>query len=179
MKILIINIIAFSFLSPQTSEKYIQAPNPVEYVNIQQFSGLWYEIARTYNSFEKDCVGATVEYKLRDDLNYDIKNRCFDTEFGGDLIEFNGIAKPLNQNTMAQIQMTYFWIFTKNYRVAYLDENYSSAVVVDKNMNNVWIMNRTPFMEKKKLESLVSFLSKHMDTKRLIYTPQDSQGHYK
>jgi len=179
MKILFINIIAFSFLLSQTSLEFNKAPKAVNYVSIEKFSGLWYEIARTYNSFEEDCVGATVEYKLRDDLNYDIKNRCFDKKFDGDLIEFNGTAKPLNQNTMAQIQMTYFWVFTKNYRVVYLDENYSSAVVVDKNMNNVWIMNRTPFMKKKKLENLVSFLSKHMDTKRLIYTPQDSQGRYK
>jgi len=179
MKILFINIITFSFLLSQTPAKYIQAPKPVEYVDIQQFSGLWYEIARTYNSFEKNCVAATVEYKLRDDLNYDIQNRCFDTKIGGDLIEFNGVAKPLNKNTMAQIQMTYFWIFTKNYRVAYIDDNYSSAVVVDKNMNNVWILNRTPFMKKEKLDNLVSFLSKHMDIKRLIYTPQDSKGRYK
>ncbi len=179
MKMFFITIISFSFLLSQTPKEFNKAPKVVDFVSIEKFSGLWYEIARTYNSFEKDCVGATVEYKLRDDLNYDIKNRCFDTVIGGDLIEFNGTAKPLNQNTMAQIQMTYFWIFTKNYRVVYLTEDYSSAVVVDKNMNNVWIMNRTPFMKKEKLAYLVSFLSNHMDIKRLIYTPQDSQGRYK
>jgi apolipoprotein D and lipocalin family protein len=179
MKILFITTIIFSFLQSQTPPEYSKAPNPVDYVSPEKFSGLWYEIARTYNSFEKDCVAATVEYVLTEDMNFEIKNRCFDTVIGGDLIEYNGTAKPLNQNTMAQIQMTYFWIFTKNYRVVYLNEDYSSAVVVDKNMNNVWILNRTPFMEKKKLDYLVSFLSKYMDTKRLIYTPQDSQGRYK
>ena len=179
MKTLIIYIISFSFLFSQTPTQYKEAPNPVDYVSAKKFSGLWYEIARTYNSFEKDCVAATVEYVLTDDLKDEVKNRCFDTVIGGDLIEFNGTAKPLYQNTMAQIQMTYFWIFTKNYRVVYLTKDYSSAVVVDKNMNNVWILNRTPFMKKEKLENLVSFLSQYMDTKRLIFTPQDSHGKYK
>lgn len=179
MKIIFITTIIFSFLQAQTPPEYLKTPNPVDYVSAKKFSGLWYEIARTYNSFEKDCVAATVEYILKEDMNYEIKNRCFDTVIGGDLIEYNGTAKPLNQNTMAQIQMTYFWIFTKNYRVVYLNKNYSSAIVVDNNMNNVWILNRTPFMKEKKLEELVSFLSKYMDTKRLIFTPQDTQGRYK
>lgn len=179
MKILFINIITLSILFSQTPTKYLESPKPVDYVSIEKFSGLWYEIARTYNSFEKNCVAATVEYVLSKDLNYEIKNRCYDTVIGEDIIEFNGTGKSLNQNTMAQIEMTYYWIFTKNYKVIYLNEDYTSAIVSDKNMNNLWIINRKPFMKKKKLDSLVSFLSNYMDTKNLIYTPQDLQGQYK
>lgn len=178
MKTLYIILITFSLLHSQVPLNN-KIPKAVNYVDIKKFSGLWYEIARTYNTFEKDCVAATVEYKLIKDTTYEIKNRCFDTKIGGNIIEYNGIAKPFSKGNMAEIQMTYFWIFSKEYKVVYLSQDYSSAVIVDASMENVWIMNREPFMKKQKLEKLVSFLAKYMDTSKLIYTPQDSQGRYK
>ncbi len=179
MKLFFILLFIFSVVIAQTPSEYLKAPKPVDYVSAEKFSGLWYEVARTYNSFEKDCVAATVEYKLVEDLKYEIKNRCFDTKIGGNIIEYNGTAEPSNGSIMSKIDMTYFWIFTKEYRIIYLDEDYSSAVMVDKDMEYVWIMNRKPFMKKEKLDNIVSSLSKYMDTSKLIYTPQDSQGRYK
>lgn len=179
MKLFFTVLFVLSLVIAQTPEKYIKAPKPVDYVNPEMFSGLWYEVARTYNSFEKDCVAATVEYILIEDLKYEVKNRCFDTKIGGNLIQYNGTAEPTNGNIMSQIDMTYFWIFTKEYRIIYLDSDYSSAVMVDKDMEHVWIMNREPFMKQEKLDSIVTSLAKYMDTSKLIYTPQDPQGRYK
>ena len=176
MKLFFMVLIIISVVIANTSNSPVQAPKPVDYIDANSFSGLWYEIARTENSFEKGCVAATVEYKLTNKLEYEVKNRCFDTVFGGDIIEFNGVAKASDGNIMSQIDMTYFWIFTKQYRIIYLDKDYSSAVMVDKDMEYVWIMNREPFMKKEKLENIVSFLSNHMDIKELIYTPQDPKG---
>ena len=176
-----LNIISFfiTMVIAQASNIYASSPKPVDYVNAKDFSGLWYEIARTYNSFEKDCVSATVEYKLVEDLKYDIKNRCFDKTMDGKLIQFNGTAKPSTGNNMSKLDMTYFWVFTKEYKIIYLDKDYTTAVVVDNDMESVWIMNRKPLIEQEKLENIVASLGKHMDTSKLIYTPQDEQGKYK
>lgn len=158
---------------------YAVAPPPVAHVQPERFSGLWYEIARTYNAFEKDCVAATVEYVLQDDRAFDVYNRCFDTVIGGDLIEYEGDAEPLEGDSMSRIEMTYFWVFSREYRVIYLEADYSSAVVVDAEMDQVWIMNRTPFMHKQRLRSILSRLERYMDLERLIYTPQDKEGRYR
>lgn len=179
MKLFFTCLFVLSVVLAQTSSKYVQAPKPVNYVDAEKFSGLWYEIARTYNSFEKDCVASTVEYKLIETLKYEVTNRCFDTKIGGKLIQYNGTAKPTNGNILSQIDMTYYWIFTREYRIIYLDEDYETAVMVDKDMKYVWIMNRKPFIKKQKLDVIVASLEKHMDTSELIYTPQDSQGRYK
>jgi hypothetical protein len=40
-------------------------------------------------------------------------------------------------------------------------------------------MNREPFMKENKLDNIVAFLGKYMDTSELIYTPHDKQGRYK
>ena len=179
MKSIYILLFIISITATQASSDYLKTPNAVDYVNIEKFSGLWYEIARTYNRFEKDCVGASVEYTLVEDLKYDIKNRCFNTTFNGKIIEYNGTAKPSDGKNMSKIDMTYFWIFAKEYKIIYLDEHYNTAVLVDTDMESIWIMHRKPFMKKEKLASIVKFLEKYMDTSKLIYTPQDKQGKYK
>ena len=179
MKAIFIILCVISIVLAKNPSLSLQTKKTIELVDIKKFSGLWYEIARTYNSFEKDCVAATVEYTLLKDSNYEIKNRCFNTVIGGDLIEYNGTANIDNSTQLSEINMTYYWIFTNKYNILYLDEDYSSAIIADTDMDHVWIMNRKPFMEKEKLNYLVSLLSKYMDTTRLIYTPQDSKGRYK
>ena len=158
---------------------FASAPAPVAYVDPERFSGLWYEIARTDNPFERDCVAATVEYRLKDAYEYDVRNRCFDTEIGGKLIEYKGTAEPSSGDSMARIDMTYFWIFTREYRVIYLSRDYTSAVVTDDKMEHLWIMHREPYMPQPLLGDILALLDGHIDLDRLIYTPQDPEGRYK
>ena len=178
MKIVLLFFILFSFVYSEYGMKNVAKPSPVNFVDTKSFSGLWYEIARTYNSFEKDCVASTVEYKLTESMQYDVTNRCFKNEIGGDLIVYNGTAKSLQKNNMAMLEKTYFWIFSKDYMVIYSD-NYNTAVMVDEAMQNVWIMHRKPFLSQTKLDQVVALLDQYMDTSKLIYTPQDKQGRYK
>lgn len=153
---------------------------PLKYVNIQKFSGLWYEIARTYNYYQKNCVGSSVEYLLTDEQEYDVYNRCFDTTLDGKLIEYHGSAQGVKEKeNVSELDMTYFWIFTKRYNVYYLTDDYSAAVVADGKLDQLWIMSRTPQIDKEKLQNILALLAGKMDLKRLIYTPQDKQGRYK
>ena len=152
----------------------------VPYVDVQKFSGLWYEIARTYNSYQDKCVASSVEYILDENNRYEVKNRCFDTKIGGELIAYEGTAKSaLGGANMSKIDMTYFWIFTKRYEIFYLEDDYSSAVVADNALEQLWIMSRTPKMQEQTLKKILALLENKMDVKRLIYTPQDTKGRYK
>ena len=157
---------------------YSKSPKAVDYVNPKQFSGLWYEIARTYNSFEHSCVASTVEYQLKKDNEYKVFNRCFENEIGGEIIEYRGVAIAQDDNSMSRLKMTYFWIFSNEYKVIYLSE-YKSAVVVDEDMEYVWIMSRTPKMKKNEFEKIIALLNEYMNTNELIITPQDEKGRYR
>lgn len=158
---------------------FANAPLPVPEVNIKKFSGLWYEIARTYNSYQKKCVASSVEYRLQKDNSYKVFNRCFEKTIGGKLIEYKGIAEAQNGRDMSNIEMTYYYVFSKNYRVIYLERDYSAAVVADAKMEQVWVMSRKPLISRKKLKRILAKLDRSMDLKRLIYTPQDKKGRYK
>ncbi|MBD3790015.1 MAG: lipocalin family protein [Campylobacterales bacterium] len=166
----------FIFFSALVSAK---APIPVTYVDIEKFSGLWYEVARTYNSYQENCVASSVEYVLQKENEYKVYNRCFKYKIGGDLIEYRGTATPAYGRSMSSIDMTYFYIFTKEYLVIHLENDYSAAVVADKNMEQVWIMSRAPKMKDTKLKKILAKLENNLDLNRLIYTPQDEKGTYK
>jgi apolipoprotein D and lipocalin family protein len=172
MKYLITLLLAITIIHAERLE-------PVPYVSPAKFSGLWYEIARTYNSYQDRCVGSSVEYRHVEPFEYEVFNRCFDTKIGGELIEYSGSAEPAEGESMSSIDMTYFWVFTKNYNVYYLQEDYAYAVVADKDFEQVWIMSREPLMPKQKLNEILSYLSQAFDPKKLIYTPQDKEGRYK
>lgn len=153
--------------------------SPTKNVDFKQFSGLWYEIARTYNDYQKTCVASSVEYVPKSDQKYNVYNRCFDSVIGGDLIEYKGVAKAVEKDSVSTLDMTYFWFFTKRYHVFYIDENYTSAVVTDEAFKQVWIMSRKPTMKEEKLQKILALLAPHLALENLIYTKQDPEGRYR
>jgi apolipoprotein D and lipocalin family protein len=145
---------------------------------MKKFSGLWYEIARIENSFQTSCVASSVEYELQEDNTYQVFNRCFDSSLNGKLIEYSGSAKKIEENQNIKLQMRYFYIFTSEYEVSYLND-YKVAVVTNDDYSNLWIMSRTPNIQKEELEKILNNLKNKMDTSKLVFTELDPKGRYK
>lgn len=143
----------------------------------KKFSGLWYEIARTYNSFQENCVASSVEYILKDD-SYEVFNRCFENELDGKLIQYNGNAKISQPENNIDLDMTYFYLFTSSYKIIYLN-NYETAIITNDDYSNLWIMSRVPSINKSELAIILKDLADKMDTSKLIFTKLDPKGRYK
>jgi apolipoprotein D and lipocalin family protein len=133
-------------------------------------------VARTYNKFEKNCVAPTVEYVLEDNNKYRVHNRCFDKVMGGEMIEYHGTATPTNEGSTFTMDITYYFIFTKEYRLLHLEEDYSAAVMADQNLEHLWIMSREPTMKKNILDKILAKLDLQIDLKRLIYSSENEKG---
>jgi len=144
----------------------------------KEFSGLWYEIARTENPYEKNCVAATVEYRLSGNDAFDVTNRCFDGKMGGELIVYNGSAKALEKNSAKRLKLTYFWLFSQEYELIHLDPLKRYAIMASDDFKYIWIMSRTPALPKPSLDKALEKLASRIDLNKLIYTPQDKQGRY-
>ena len=139
-----------------------------------KFSGLWYEIARVENKFQTSCVASSVEYVLEDDGTYNVFNRCFENELNGKLIEYNGFAK-LEDN---QLYMRYFFIFRSSYKIDYIND-YKTAVVANSDYSNLWIMSRSPSINKDELDNILKDLENKMDISKLTFTKLDPKGRYR
>ncbi len=169
----------FTTLLIFTTMVYALSVSPVHYVSPDKFSGLWYEIARTYNSYQEECVASSVEYVYDENDEYLVYNRCFENEIGGDLIEYKGVATPFKGASFSQINLTYYIFFTKKYNIIYLDDKYETAVMADEDLEQLWIMHRKPMIDNNELKKVTTLLAKHLDLSKLIYTLQDMQGRYK
>jgi len=59
-------------------------PLTVSSVDLQKYIGLWYEIAKIPNSFQRSCAcNTTATYKLREDGRIDVINRCMGNDSKG------------------------------------------------------------------------------------------------
>ena len=126
----------------------VKEPVPVDSVQITQYMGLWFEIAKIPNRFQKTCARNTMaRYRLRDDGRVDVLNSC--TREDGKLIQARGIAKIVDRPSHAKLKVSFFRIigislFWGDYWIIGLDEDYRWAVVGTPNRKYGWILSREP-----------------------------------
>ena len=71
----------------------------VSHVDLNRYMGVWYEIARYPNSFQKGCVGSRATYTLLDDGKVSVLNECYDGSFSGKLQAAKGKAWVVDKET--------------------------------------------------------------------------------
>jgi len=126
----------------------------VNTLDTQRYIGKWYEIAAFPMFFQRNCIGdTTAEYALNDDGKIDVTNRCR-TKDGFD--EAKGKAWQASPNSPSQLKVSFFWPFRADYWVIGLDDNYQWAVVGNPNRKYLWILSRTPDLNKIALEKALS-----------------------
>ncbi|HVS94309.1 MAG TPA: lipocalin family protein [Mucilaginibacter sp.] len=142
----------------------------VTYVELDQYMGKWYEIARFPQSFEKDCACSTAEYSLNDDGTVKVLNSCI-KEGVPDIVE--GKAAITDKKTNSKLKV-HFGIFSGKYWIIALAPDYSYAMVGHPNRKYLWILNRKPVMDSQTYNYLlVQAASKGFDVRKLVKTEQD------
>ncbi|MCX7048834.1 MAG: lipocalin family protein [Candidatus Sumerlaeota bacterium] len=145
-------------------------------VDIKRYQGLWYEIARYPNSFEKDCVGATARYTLLEDGQVRVINRAFKKQLDGKITQATGKAWVVDTATNAKLKVRFFWPFSGDYWIIDLAEDYSYVVVSEPGRKYLWILYREPFMPDALYQTLLQRLAeKGFDPSRLIRPSQKLQ----
>ncbi len=122
-------------------------PSVVSYVDLKKYQGLWYEIARLPNFFERKlkCVSAT--YTLRDDGKISVLNSgnyITDTQKH---TSTNGVAWAPDPKSPAKLKVQFFWPFSGDYWIMYLEKDYKYVVVGDPDRKYLWILAREKTMD--------------------------------
>ncbi len=143
----------------------------VDIVDLKRYAGVWYEIARAPNRFQKNCFCTTAEYSILDNTSIRVVNKCFkqDTK---EIKSVKGKAFIVEGSGNAKLKVQFFWPFRGDYWILKLDkENYSYAIVGTPDRKYFWILSRTPDIPQQKLNDFLSFLSdKQFDTTSVIIT---------
>ena len=144
-------------------------------VDLEQYKGTWYEIARFDHSFEKNlsCVSAT--YSIREDGKVKVLNKGYNTK-KEKWSEANGIAKVPNPEVPGEIRVSFFRPFYGDYFVMKLDPDYNFVLVGSPTREYLWVLSRTKTMSEEIYAEYIAFAEeKGFDTSKLIKINQDCQ----
>lgn len=120
----------------------------VEEVDLTRYAGLWYEIARYPNGFQRNCEGVTADYTLREDGRVQVVNTCGFGTKDGEPRSARGTARVIEGSNGARLAVNLSPIPLPagrgNYWVLYLDEDYQRALIGEPSGRFLWMLARTP-----------------------------------
>jgi apolipoprotein D and lipocalin family protein len=140
---------------------------------IERYLGVWYEAARLPHGFEKDLSSVSADYSLNEDGTIKVLNRGFnDKKLQWEEIE--GVAKFKGDEEQAWLKVSFFKPFYASYKVIYLNEDYTRAIVTGPSYGYLWILVRDPALPKTEIEWLVAKAGEFgFDTGKLLLIGQD------
>lgn len=128
----------------------------VDQVDLERYSGVWYEIASLPTWFAKDLVCVTATYNLQEDGKIEVINQGYKGSPDGKLDKITGTAWIPNPEESGQLKVSFFPLISSQYNIITLDEeNYSYAMVTGNNYKFLWILSRTPQMDQDIYNSLI------------------------
>jgi apolipoprotein D and lipocalin family protein len=150
----------------------------VEHVDLERYTGKWYEIASYPQPFQRGCVASTATYALREDGRIDVLNECRDESFDGKLRRAEGIAWVVDPSeSNAKLKVRFFWPFAGDYWIIELDPDYAYAVIGHPSREYLWILSRTPTLPPARYERVLERIESHgFALDRLARTPQPPES---
>lgn len=145
----------------------------VEFVDLQQYVGKWYEIASYPAFFSAGCTATTAEYTARDDGTIGVVNECRLDNPSGPVNRIEGTARVVDEVTNAKLKVSFFLFIEGDYWIIDLDEEYQWAVVGEPSRRTLFILSRTPTLDPDIYEGILSRLPElGYDPERLELTLQ-------
>jgi apolipoprotein D and lipocalin family protein len=142
----------------------------VKQVDLQRYSGTWYELASYPQFFERGCSNVKATYTPKDGyvevFNQSIKK--------GKQNDIKGKAFVVDHSGNAKLKVQFFWPFKGNYWIIDLADDYSWALVSDPNRKTLWILSRNPKMDEVLYNSLIAKLvSRGFDKQKIVKMVQE------
>ena len=161
-----------------------QSDEPVKTIpslDVPRYLGTWYEIAKFPNWFQRKCASNTkAVYSLRSDGNLKVLNSCNAAD--GSVAEAEGTARQIGSKDSPKLEVRFApaWLsflpmVWGDYWVIDLDPQYQVAAISDPRREYLWVLSRTPQLDKKTYEDLLQRLqAQQFDVRKLETTLQTS-----
>lgn len=152
MVFLIVGIMFGGSVQARSSEAKVDV---VKDIDLDKFSGTWYEIARLPNKHEKELVEVTSTFTRTDDGNYAVENSGYKGSRGGKKTSVKGEISIPDPDVAGAMKVK-IWFLNIDYRVIDVDkENYQYALISSDSKKYLWIMSKEPVMNRVQFDNLV------------------------
>lgn len=135
----------------------------VAHLDLQRYSGRWYEVARLPNFFQKKCVGdVSADYSPLPSGQVSVVNRCRTAD--GSVTQSDGIARkvaprPGEAADVGRLEVRFApawlgWLplVWGDYWVIDIADDYSTALVGTPNRDYLWLLSRKPTLANEEVE---------------------------
>jgi apolipoprotein D and lipocalin family protein len=119
-------------------------PEPARAVDLKRYLGLWYEIGRYENGFERDCEAVTAEYQAVAGGGVRVINSCRRGGLDGPVVTARGRAKVVPGSRNAKLKVSFFGPFFGDYWVLDHANDYGWSIVGEPSGRYLWLLTRTP-----------------------------------
>ena len=145
----------------------------VDHVDLQRFMGDWYVIANIPTFIEKGAHNAIESYRLDDDGSIATTFTFREDGFDGKQKTYTPRGFVQDTESNAIWGMRFIWPLKGDYRIVYLDEDYTQTVVGRQKRDYVWIMARSPAIPDADYQRILALLAEQgYDTTKIEKVPQ-------
>lgn len=140
--------------------------------SVKRYLGTWYEIARLPAWFEEGMTQVTATYTLKKNGTVKVENAGIRN---GKPKKAIGKAKLSTDNNHGNLKVSFFLWFYADYTIIALDTLTYQYALVASSSKYLWILSRTPQLDKEIVDALVKKASEMgFDSSKLHFTLQGS-----
>ncbi len=145
----------------------------VDHVDLERFMGDWYVIANIPTFVDKGAHNAIERYALNDDGTIATTFLFNKDAFDGPLKTYHPTGFVRDTTTNALWYMQFIWPFKADFRIVWLNPDYSITIVARAKRDYIWIMARQPAITTAQYDEVIAFAgSLGYDTSKIKKTPQ-------
>lgn len=130
-------------------------------IDIDNYVGKWYEIARIPTVFQLNMKNVTAEYIREENNTIKVINSGY---VNGELKQITGLALPTEKDDLFKVSF-FNGVNTvavdSDYKILAIDEDYQYALVGGSTPNYLWILSRTPNIPQREYNTLVNIAKKN------------------
>lgn len=144
-----------------------------EQVDIPRFMGDWYVIANIPTFIEQGAHNAVESYAMNENGTIATTFSFRADSFDGEQKVYHPTGYIFDRDSNAVWGMQFIWPIKADYRIVYVNEDYTHTIIGRIKRDYVWIMARTPQISDTTYNKLVTILKQEgYDVSKLQRVPQ-------
>ena len=153
------SIMAFGLLAGLVG---CSSPPPIQtasHVDLDRFMGGWYVIANIPTFIETEAFNAMESYRLNDDGTIATTFTFREGGFDGEEKSYHPTGFVVDKESNAVWGMQFLWPFKADYRIVFVNGDYTQTIIGRIKRDYVWIMARTPIISEEDYQDLLKMIA--------------------